>query len=105
MTHRLYPHWKEIVVYSPAGPQPQVLFETEQFKVVVAGLEPGQRLPPHPEAAAMYHFLEGTGWMIVDDERLAVGPGATVTMPDGAKRGLEAETRLTFVAARAARAP
>lgn len=102
MPHRLYPHWKEIVVYSPAGPQPQVLFETEELKVVVAGLEAGQRLPLHPAPAAMYHFLEGTGWMIVDDERLAVGPGATVTVPDGARRGLEAETRLAFVAARAA---
>ena len=102
MTQLLYPNWKEKVVFSPDGPQPQVLLETEKFKAIVAGLEPGQKIPPHPEASAMYHFLEGTGWMIVDDERFAVGPGATVVTPDGAKRGIEAETRLAFVAARAA---
>jgi mannose-6-phosphate isomerase-like protein (cupin superfamily) len=50
----------------------------------------------------MYHFLAGTGWMTVDDQRLPVGPGATVVMPAGAHRGVEAETRLAFVAARVA---
>ena len=48
----------------------------------------------------MYHFLEGCGWMIVDDERLPVGPGATVVMPAGTVRGIEAETRLAFLATR-----
>lgn len=102
MNPMLYPNWKEKVVFSADGPQPQVLAENEKLKVIVAGLEPGQKIPPHPEASAMYHFLEGTGWMIVDDERFAVGPGATVVMPDGAKRGIEAETRLAFLAARVA---
>ncbi len=102
MTQNLFPHWKDIVVYSPTGPQPQQLIETGNLRVIVAGLEPGQKIPVHPEAAAMYHFLEGTGWMTVDAERLAVGPGATVVMPAGAQRGVEAETRLAFVAARVA---
>lgn len=102
MTQNLFPHWKDSVVYSPTGPQPQQLIETGKLRVIVAGLEPGQKIPVHPEAAAMYHFLAGTGWMTVDDERLAVGPGATVVMPAGAQRGVEAETRLAFVAARAA---
>lgn len=102
MNPMLYPNWKEKVVFSADGPQPQVLAENEKLKVIVAGLEPGQKIPPHPEASAMYHFLEGTGWMIVDDERFAVGLGATVVMPDGAKRGIEAETRLAFLAARVA---
>ena len=102
MTHQLYPNWRETIVFSPAGPQPQVLAENEKLKVIVAGLEPGQKIPQHPEGLAMYHFLEGAGWMNVDSERFAVGPGATVITPAGASRGIEAETQLAFLAARAA---
>ncbi|HLE27172.1 MAG TPA: cupin domain-containing protein [Anaerolineales bacterium] len=68
--------------------------------MIVAGLEPGQKIPQHPEGLAMYHFLEGTGWVNVEGERFAVGPGATVITPAGAKRGIEADTRLAFWAAR-----
>ena len=70
--------------------------------MIVAGLEPGQKIPQHPEGLAMYHFLEGTGWMSVEDERFAVQPGAIVITPAGAKRGVDAETRLAFLAARVA---
>jgi quercetin dioxygenase-like cupin family protein len=100
MAQRLYSNWKETIVFSPAGPQPQILMETVRFKVIVAGLEPGQKIPRHPEGLAMYHFLEGAGWMNVEGERFAVGPGATVIAPAGASRGIEAETQLAFLAAR-----
>jgi mannose-6-phosphate isomerase-like protein (cupin superfamily) len=79
-----------------------VLLETDQIKVVVAGLEAGRKIPLHPESQGVYHFLEGTGWMIVDGERLPVGPGATVLVPPGSTRGIEAETRLAFLAVRVA---
>ncbi len=102
MTQQLYPNWKETIAFSPDGPQPQVLAENEKLKVIVAGLEPGQKIPQHPEGLAMYHFLEGAGWMNVDSERFAVGPGATVITPAGASRGIEAETQLAFLAARVA---
>ena len=96
----LFPNWREKIVYSAEGPQPQILMANDKVKVIVAGLEPAQKIPEHAENAAMYHFLEGSGWMIVDGERLAVSPGATVVMPDGAVRGMEAETRLAFLATR-----
>jgi quercetin dioxygenase-like cupin family protein len=96
----LYSDWREKVVYSSEGPQPQVLMVNDQVKIIVAGLEAGQIIPEHAEAAAMYHFLEGSGWMLVDGERLAVGPGATMVMPAGTVRGMEAETRLAFLAVR-----
>jgi quercetin dioxygenase-like cupin family protein len=96
------PNWQEKVVYSAAGPRPQVLLENDKLKVLIAGLEPGQIIPPHPETWAVYHFLDGTGWMRVDDDRLAVGPGATVIVPAGAERGIEAQTRLAFLATRVA---
>ncbi|MCB9420093.1 MAG: cupin domain-containing protein [Ardenticatenaceae bacterium] len=96
----LYPHWEEIIVYSDAGPQPQILLANEKIKFILAGLEPGQQIPEHAEAQAVYHFLAGRGWMTVDSERLAVSPGVTIVMPEGAVRGMQAETRLAFLATR-----
>ncbi len=102
MKTMFYPNWQEKVVFSPGGPQPQILAENEKLKVIIGSLEVGQKIPPHPEALAVYHFLEGTGWMMVDDERYPVSSGATVITAEGAKRGVEAETRLVFLAARIA---
>jgi len=98
----LSPSWKEKVVYSAAGPRPQVLLENDKLKVLIGGLEPGQVIPPHPEAWGVYHFLEGTGWLLVDGQRLAVTAGSTVIVPAGAARGIEAQTRLAFLATRVA---
>ncbi len=100
MGYELYPDWKEKVVYSTDRPQPQALVEGGQFKVVLAGMEPGQAIPQHSEGLAVYHFLEGSGWMTVDGESFFVKPGATVITPQGARRGIQAETRLAFLAAR-----
>jgi hypothetical protein len=38
--------------------------------------------------------------MIVGEERFVVHAGATVIVPDGATRGIEAETQLAFLAVR-----
>jgi quercetin dioxygenase-like cupin family protein len=96
----LYPDWREKVVFAPDSPKPQVLMENDKLKVVIGGLEAGQKIQPHPEGASVFHFLEGSGWMIVGDERFAVKSGATVVTPADAQRGIEAETRLVFLAAR-----
>ncbi len=98
----IYPNWQEKVVFSPEGPLPQILLENEKLKVIVAGLEMGQKIPQHPDGLAVYHFLQGTGWMLVDDERYPVLAGATIITPEGAKRGMEAETQLVFLATRIA---
>lgn len=98
----LYPDWREKVVFSDEGVQPQTLAEMDGFKVLVAGLEPGQKIPLHPEGRAMYHFLEGTGWINVEDERFPVKPGTIMIIPAGARRGVDAETRLTFLGVRMA---
>jgi copper chaperone CopZ len=73
------------------------LVEADGYRAVVVGLEAGQRIPPHPSSAAAYHFLEGTGWMHVDGQRLPVETGATVVVPAGLPRGVEAGTRLAFL--------
>ena len=88
--------------YSEAGPEPNILFQNEQIKVIAAGLEAGQEIPEHPEALAVYYILEGKGQMQVDGEPIEVGPGASVVTPAGSTRGMVAETRLLFLATRIA---
>lgn len=89
--------WKEKVVFSQEGPQPQPLVATDTLKAVLVGLEPGQKIPSHPAPLAVYHFLNGEGWMIVEGERLPVQAGATVVVPEGATRGVDAKTQLAFL--------
>ena len=98
----LIPNWRDKVIYSADGPQPQILMVDDKVKIIVAGLESGQKIPEHSEKSAMYHILEGCGLMIVDGERLAVSSGATIVMADDTVRGMEAETRLAFIAIRIA---
>ncbi len=100
MSQLSFPDWRSKVVYSPDGVQPQTLVEEGPFKVLLAGLEAGQKLPLHPEGVAMYHFLEGSGWMLVDDRRFEIKPGGTIITPSGAARGMQATSRLAFIAAR-----
>ncbi len=100
MPFKYFPDVKKNVIFSSEGPQPQSLHTEGQLKIITAGLEAGQKIPVHPEGLAVYTFLEGTGWMVVDGTRLAVGPGATVVTLSGAHRGIEAESQMIFVAAR-----
>ena len=96
----LFPNWKEIVVYPENGAQPQVLVETENYKSVIAGISAGNSMPPHPEGPAIFHFLEGSGQMIVGEQIFSVNAGATVVVPEGALRGIQADTQLAFLAVR-----
>jgi quercetin dioxygenase-like cupin family protein len=91
---------RALATFSTAGPRQQVLVDSDQMKTLVAGLEPGQRIPVHPEGLSVYYFVDGTGWMTVDGERYAVGPGTILVLPDGAARGLEVEKQLIFLATR-----
>ncbi len=99
----LFPDWREVVVFSPKGPNPQMLLETDKLVVVLVGLEAGQKISPHNAPASVFHILEGSGWMIVNGERLQVKQGSTVIVPDGGSRGVEAETKLAFLGAQAGR--
>lgn len=96
-----YPAVEDEAIFDAEGPRPQFLVDTAQFKVLVAGLEPGQQIPVHPEAMAVYHFLSGDGTMQVDGQEYAVAPGATIVAPPGAARGMRAGSRLAFLAVKA----
>lgn len=100
MDRTIYADWQERVRYGDEKPDPQILADDGKVRVILGGLRAGQRIPVHPEAQAVYHFLEGSGQMVVDDESITIAPGKTVIVPQGARRGIQAETRLAFLAVR-----
>jgi quercetin dioxygenase-like cupin family protein len=102
MTARIYPKWRERIIFDQDGPKPQLLLDTKQFKVVLVGLHSGQKIPLHAGPAAVYHVLDGTGWIIVGDKRIALATGVTVVVDEGDLRGVEAETPLAFMGSRGA---
>jgi quercetin dioxygenase-like cupin family protein len=102
MNATLTANWQDFVKYGDEGPNPQTVLENERVRVIIAGLKPGQRIPVHPEAAAVYHFLEGQGVMTVDGAQFPVQQGTVIVMDAGAQRGMLAETRLVFLAIRLA---
>ena len=67
--------WAAAVTFGSNGPQPQIFSEDNRLKVILAGLEPGQRIPVHPEGSSVYTFLEGRGTMHVDGEIVPVEQG------------------------------
>jgi len=100
MTHKYFSNPQEKITFSTDGPQPQALFAGGQVKVIVVGLNAGQKIPPHPEGLSVFQFIEGKGVMIVDGERLSVSPGTVIVAEEGTLRGMEAETQLKFMAVR-----
>jgi quercetin dioxygenase-like cupin family protein len=91
---------KSLAVFAADGPRQQVLIDTPKLKAILVGLEAGQHIPVHPEQAALYHFLDGEGLMTVDEESYRVTPGVTVVAPEGSSRGMNARTRLVFLASK-----
>ena len=102
MDKRFFPDWRDVVVYSEQGAQPQILVETDNYKAVIIGLAAGNKIPAHAEGQAIFHFLEGNGQVILDDAVFDVSAGATVFAPSGAKRGIAAVTKLALLAVRMA---
>lgn len=108
MTHsdvtqaKFYPDMQSEVTFGESGPQPKFLVDDPKFKVILGGLKAGQQIPVHPESLAVYHFVAGTGTMTVDDEQFPISAGATVITPEGARRGMKAETEVIFLASKPA---
>ncbi len=95
-----FPDTKAQAVFAADGPKPRFLIDAPMFKALVVGLEAGAQIPVHPEGPSMFHFLEGEGLMTVGDETFAVKPGVTIVVPENERRGMNAKTRLIFLASR-----
>lgn len=94
---RSWPDWRDAVEFTRGRPGINTLHESSELKVVLVALGAGQRLPAHLGPAACFHILRGTGAVLVDDEEIAVTPGATVIAPTGARRSVRADTPLVFL--------
>ncbi len=94
--------WQDLLKFGDEGPNPQTVVENDRVRVIIGGLKPGQRIPVHPEAGAVYHFLEGQGVMTVDGVDYPVQQGTVIAVDKDAQRGMLAETRLVFLAVRLA---
>jgi quercetin dioxygenase-like cupin family protein len=94
------PDWRTVITYASPGPEPYLLVDEPELRVLVAGLEPGGRIPPHPERRAVYHALEGEGFLFLDGTAMPFRAGAIIVAPEGSTRGIEAVTRLAFMAVR-----
>jgi quercetin dioxygenase-like cupin family protein len=92
-----FPETKAKAVFGVDGPKPQFLIDTPKFKALVVGLATGQQIPLHHGEAAMYHFLEGSGFMTVGEETFVIQPGVTVIAPSGVARGMNAKTPVIFL--------
>lgn len=90
-------NWKESVTFNEYGPSMTILMETPHLKALLVGLRADQAIPRHPSPEAIYHFLQGTGTMTVDDESYPVEPGVTVIVPDGSQRGMVAQSDIVFI--------
>lgn len=93
---------RDAVRFSPEGQQPHLFHDTEGFRSLVVGFEPGQSTPLHPAGPATYYVVEGEGWITEGDQRYEVGPGSLVVVDKGVPRAIAARTRLIVLAARGA---
>ena len=93
---------REVVQFSSEGIHPYLFHDTEDFRSLVIGFEPGQSTPLHPAGPATYYVVEGEGWITEDTTRHEVKPGSVVVVGGGLNRRIEAKTRLMVLAARGA---
>ena len=76
------------------------LFQSDDLTVMLIGFEADQNIPEHPGPAGTFYVVDGQGWMSIDGERQALRPGTVAIAPQGAKRGITAETRMTLLVSR-----
>ncbi len=91
---------KDVVQFSPEGHQPYFFHDSDTFKSLVVGFEPGQGTPLHPAGPATYYVVEGEGWITEGTTRHPASPGTVVVVGAGVQRRIEARTRLIVLAAR-----
>jgi quercetin dioxygenase-like cupin family protein len=91
---------RDVVRFSSEGQSPHLFHDTESFRSLVVGFEPGQVTPLHPAGPATYYVVEGEGWITEDTTRHEVKAGSVVVVGAGVPRRIEAKTRLTVLAAR-----
>jgi len=93
---------RDAVKFFAEGHSPHFFHDSETFKSLVVGFEPGQSTPLHPAGPATYYVVEGEDWITEDGTRHAVQAGSVVVAGPDVPRRIEARTRLIVLAARGA---
>jgi len=91
---------RDVITFSAEGHSPYFFHDSESFKSLVVGFEPGQGTTLHPAGPATYYVVEGEGWITEGETRRAVRPGSVVVVGAEVPRRIEAHTRLIVLAAR-----
>ncbi|HQZ33050.1 MAG TPA: hypothetical protein PK020_01430 [Ilumatobacteraceae bacterium] len=96
-TTQAFANWKELVTFNDHGPSLTTLVATPHLKAVLVGLRADQAIPAHPSPEAVYHFLQGSGTMTVDEQDFSIEVGVTIVVADGSQRGMRATSDIVFL--------
>ena len=77
---------------------PQILKVTQDYKIPLICMEPGQLIPPHPSGTGIFYIVSGTAVMTVDDKEIDVKAGNMIFVEKEEARGIRAVERLVAFA-------
>jgi len=88
----------EQVSFSSKGFLAERLHRSSRMRVLVLGLNPGQRIPTHPDRVdTLFLFTEGSGKIIIGEEEHEVKAGSFASVNAGVPRGIEAGTKMVVL--------
>jgi quercetin dioxygenase-like cupin family protein len=77
---------------------PNVVYQSDGIKVVLAYFKTGQFIPVHtPGVDLVLYILEGEAEVVTGDERVTARKDDLIIVPKGLKRGVKALTELTIL--------
>lgn len=77
---------------------PLILRRSEEMKVPLICMEPGQQIPPHPGGRGVFYIISGKGVMTVDGNEHEISPGDMIFIEPGESRGIRATDQLVAFA-------
>lgn len=84
----------DLAAYGDGGPSMQMLAESAHARVLLIGLNPGQRLKDHATPCQVQiHVLDGACTVVEAGRSLEAGAGDLVIVPAGSRHRVEASGR------------
>lgn len=92
---RFLPHYNDLARFGTDAFSATPLGRGEHLQAMVVCFEAGQFIPVHaPRLDLALVVLEGEGELALDEETVALAPGAVAFIPAARTRGIRAATRL-----------